>query len=290
MVGVDAPDDRRHLRRGVVVGAGGVVHHGAVDAADLRRPGHDRLVGAPLRARVDRRTGHGGRREAVGFEGGAAGRGLVDDRGRRDVRLLHEPRRRHGRLRVRLPRLDHDEADVLGQAVGGAAHRDLDLVDVPDEGRLRAVAEHGRVGPDLVLRRVVGDDLLLVEDRPLRPGLGRARPQHHGRTVGCGALLPGDADHREARRLAGGRDDRAVLLGSTCLRERGVGVRGRVQRLGALVHGELRDVGLDPLTALRGLERGANGCRGGWCRRGGRGGRCRERQREYRGARHEGSK
>ena len=158
VVGVDAADDRRSLRGGVAVGAGGVVHERHLDRGVVGRPGAPGLVGAPGGAGHDRRLGR--HRRGVGREvkpGDGRGRPAQDADG-------------HGRAVGVLGAVDGHDAHVAqadgGRLVAGAGLRGH--LEVPP-----AAGPDG-LGERLLLPALFGDPL--ERDRVPR-GSRTARPR-----------------------------------------------------------------------------------------------------------------
>ncbi|CAM3908234.1 hypothetical protein NOZE110980_19715 [Nocardioides zeicaulis] len=211
MVGVDAPDDRRDLRLGVVVGVDRVVHEAGADGAVAQRAlVADALVGAPLGARVD-----GGLRDGLRGPGAGAGRLqrdagaaalerallgvllLVGGGARRvgpgGVRLVV---RRLGLAPLRRARVDEGEGQVVGQRGALGARLHLHVVDLADEHRLGARSRGGGLGAARVGTVLV----VVLQVLPGAPLVTDAGPHAQADLVVVEvlAVLPGHADGGEA--------------------------------------------------------------------------------------------
>ncbi len=167
MVGVDAPQDARHLVARVAVRVDRVVHEAGVDLVVAQRPlVAERLVGPPLLAGVDLRARGVGRRLEVEPVLGqrlavlGCGHRLLRVRGRGVDRsaLGRGPGRHSG--------LDHGQLHAGGRYRLLADRTHLHPVDLADEQDIRAGA---RVPPLLAVR--VGLVVVVVGQlRPVGPG------------------------------------------------------------------------------------------------------------------------
>ncbi len=271
VVGVDAAQDRRHLRLGVVVGVDRVVDEAAADRAVAHGAlVADALVGTPLGAGEDGRRRDGLAR-ARGLEGEALRAG---SRRRRPAaspagrsRGRRTPCRSSGR---RPPSRRRSTSPSPGRPARGRGRRegwrrrctafDLHVVDLADEHRLGAGA-----GPGRLLAAVVGRVLVVVlQVLPVAPLVAGAGAHLQGDLVLLEvlAVLPGHADRGEARdglRLAGdprvrgaARDRTTAQAGEAAL---GAGERhlghGRRDRPGR--HRRRHQLGGHRLAVARGL-------------------------------------
>ncbi len=166
VVGVDRPQDLRDRRRGVAVGAGGVVHEAGADRGVVRRRGAaDRLVGTPLRPGEDRR-----------LAGGGLGR-------------LHRPAGTHLVIGVRAAGVDQVDPQAARQRAAADVDPHLVAVGVADPQRLGA----GPGGPGLAGAR----GGRRVQRRPAGPAGVAVGADQHGEVGRLRLSPPGDAEQVE---------------------------------------------------------------------------------------------